>query len=215
MTRALCSAAVLAVALGLCACAASIAYRPEDVPDRPLTEAERVSGRVLVFTTQTDDDRRIATGATSVVGAGLKLSIPAGTMVREIALEVFSKAASGGADAGHELPRAGRYAVILRPQVENFEFGFPHREKLGVDVTPEVQVSLRLTLLDEGGRVRLEKDYDSGVVTGTRSLVSTRLVRKTELVAHEAIYALMRRAAADVHQFQQTEAAAAQRNSSP
>ncbi len=212
--RALYSAAALTVALALCGCSASIAYRPEDVPDRPVTEAERVDGRVLVFTTQPDDERSISTGATSVVGAGMKLSVPVGTMVREIAVEVFSKVASGGAEASHELTGAKRYAVILRPQIESFEFGFPHREKLGVEVTPEVKVSLRLTLLDASGRVRLEKDYDSGVVSGGRSFVSTKLVSRTERVAHEAIYQLMRRAALDVHQYQQTEAAAAQRNGS-
>lgn len=210
--RALTRAAALTLVLALCACAAAIAYRPADVPDRPITEAERITGRVLVFTTQPDDVRAIATGATSVVGAGMKLSVPVGTMVREIAVDVFSKAASGGAEASHELNGTDRYAVILRPQIESFEFGFPHRGTLGVNVTPEVQVSLRLTLLDGSGRVRLEKDYDSGVVTSGRSLVSSKLVRRTELIAHEAIYELMLRAAADVHQYQQTEAAAAQRN---
>ena len=200
-------AAVLA-ALFLCGCAASMAYRADDVPDKPIADSDRVRGRVLIYTTQTDDDRLITAGATSFTGAGLKLTTPVGTMVREIALKVFSKAASEGADASHDFANAGRYTIVLRPQIENFEYGFPH-PKLGIEITPVVRMVLRINLLDATGSVMLEKDYDSGVVSGSRHVISGKVVERTNKLAHEAMYDLMRRAAADVHVYQQTQAAAA------
>ena len=62
--------AAMVAALFLCGCAASMAYRADDVPDKPIAE-DRVMGRVLIYTTRTDDDRLITAGATSFTGAGL------------------------------------------------------------------------------------------------------------------------------------------------
>jgi hypothetical protein len=197
----------MAGALLLCGCAASLAYRADDVPDEPVVDAERVMGRVLIYTTETDDDRLITAGATSFAGSGLKLTTPVGIMVREIAFKVFSKTATGGAEESHDLAGADRYAIVVRPQIENFEYGFPHPRHLGLEVKPEVRLTLRITLLDATGRVLLEKDYDSGAVSGTRHMILDKLVDRTDKLTHEAIYELMRRAAADVGAYQRTEAA--------
>jgi len=200
--------AVLA-ALFLGACAASISYRAADVPDSSSSPARLVRGRVLVFTTFSDDNRWITPGATSVTA--FKMNVQAGVMAREIAVTVFSRVAEG-ADESHDLAKADRYAVVIRPQIENLEYGFTHPRHLGIEVTPQVRAVMRITLLDPTGRVLLEKDYDSGPVTQGRSIVSKRLVARTDVLVHEAIYDLMLRAARDVRIFQQTQAAAARVN---
>ncbi len=188
-----------------------MAYRADDVPDEPVAVGDRVTGRVLIYTTRTDDDRLITTGDTSFTGVGLKLTTPVGIMVREIALKVFSKVASDGADERDDFVNASRYAIVLRPQIENFEYSFAH-PKFGIEITPEVRVTLRITLLDATGRVMLEKDYDSGLVSGSRHVISGKLAERTNKLAHEALYDLMRRAAVDVRVYQQTQAATAKPN---
>ncbi|MBV9913511.1 MAG: hypothetical protein JOZ93_13095 [Sinobacteraceae bacterium] len=187
-------------------CAVSTAYRPADVPEEPVASSDRVAGRVLIYTTQTDDDRVITAGATSITAAGLRLTTPVGTMVREIALKVFSEVATKGAEAGQDFTNDGRYAIVLRPQIENFDYGFP-RPRLGIEIIPQVRMVLRVTLLDSTGGVMLEKDYDSGTVSGSPHVVSGKLVERTNKLAHQVMYELMRRAATDVHLFQQTQAA--------
>jgi hypothetical protein len=185
-------------------CAESTAYRADEVPDTPLAANERVQGRVLIYTSWTDDDRVITAGPTTVMGAGMTLTTPVGVMVREIALKVFSRAAAGGADESHDFANQRRYSIVLRPQIENFEYGFPYH-KIGVKVAPDVRVLLRITLLDDTGNTILEKDYDSGNRTGDRKLINRALVEQTNALAHRVIYELMRRAAADVHSYQQTQ----------
>ena len=199
------AAAVLAP-LFLVGCAASMPYRAADVPNVPPRPVDRVEGRVLVYTTPTDDNRVIAPGATSVTA--FKMKVQAGIMAREIAITVFSRVADG-ADESNDLSNAGRYAIVLRPQIENLDYGFTHPKHLGIEVTPQVRVVMRITLLDPTGRVLLEKDYDSGPISQGRSVVSEKLVERTDVLAHEAIYDLMLRAADDIHVFQQTQAAAA------
>ena len=202
------TAAVVAMLL-LGGCAASIPYRAAYVPDQPASPADRVKGRVLVFTTLADDDRSITPGATSVTA--FSMNVQAGVMAREIAVTVFSRVADG-ADESHDLANAARYAIVIRPQIENIDYAFTRPKHLGLEVTPQVRVVMRITLLDPVGRVLLEKDYDSGPVSKGRSVVSERLVARTDVLVHEAIYELMLRAAGDVRLFQQTEAAAAEAN---
>ena len=192
--------------LFLAGCAASIAYRAAYVPAGPTSPVDRVKGRVLIFTTLADDNRSITPGATSVTA--FKMNVQAGVMAREIAMTVFSRVADG-ADESHDLATAARYSVVLRPQIENIDYAFTHPRHLGIEVTPQVRVVMRITLLDPIGRVLLEKDYDSGPVSKGRSMLSKKLVERTDVLVHEAIYELMLRAAGDVHSFQRTQAAAA------
>ena len=202
------AAAVLAT-LFLAGCAASVPYRAAYVPDGSTSRVERVKGRVLVFTTFADDNRWIIPGATSVTA--FKMNVQAGLMAREIAVTVFSRIADG-ADESHDLTNADRYAIIIRPEIENVEYGFTHPQHLGIEVTPQVRVVMRITLLDSAGRILLEKDDDSGFVSQGRSIVGEKLVDRTDVLLHEAIYDLMLRAADDIHVFQQTQAAAARLN---
>jgi hypothetical protein len=197
------------VVLLLTGCAASMAYRADYLPDKPVTDSDRISGRVLVYTTQADDDKLITAGATSFTGSGIQLTTPVGMMTREIALKVFSKVATDGADASHDLRDAGRYTIVLRPQAQDFTHGFPQLKNLGLAITPEVQVKIRMTLLDTAGRELLAKDYDSGVVSGESYMMSGKPAERINKLAHEVMYDQMRRAAADVHAYQQAHPPAA------
>ena len=197
------TAGAVAVLL-LCGCAASMAYRTDYMPDNPVADTDRIMGRVLVYTTQSDDDRLVTAGATSFTGSGMKLTTPIGMMSREIALKVFSKAASDGADASHDLSNARRYTIILRPQAQDFTHGFPQLKNLGFAITPEVRVTMRMTLLDSTGKDLLEKDYDSGVVSGSSYMISGKPVERVNKLAHEVMYDFIRRAASDVHVYQQS-----------
>lgn len=199
-------AATVLATLFLGGCAASIAYRAADVPNGPVPAVDHVRGRVLVYTTLTDDSRSITPGATSLTA--FKMNVQAGIMAREIAIKTFSRVADG-ADASHDFVNAGRYAIVLRPQIENVEYGFTQPKHLGIEVTPQVRIVMRITLLDPTGRVLLEKDYDSGPVSNGHAIIGNKLVEQTDLLAHEAVYDIMLRAAGDIHVFQQTQAAAA------
>src|SRR5579872_1707622 len=105
-------ATLVLAALLLAGCAASVPYRAAYVPTGSSSPVGRIRGRVLVFTSYTDDKRWIAPGATSVTA--FKMNVQAGIMARDIAVTVFSRVADG-ADASHDLADASRYAIILRP----------------------------------------------------------------------------------------------------
>jgi hypothetical protein len=93
---------------------------------------------------------------------------------------------------------------VLRPQAQDFTHGFPQLKNLGFAITPEVRITMRMTVLDSTGKDLLEKNYDSGVVSGSSYMISGKPVERVNKLAHEAMYDLMRRAAADVHVYQQS-----------
>jgi hypothetical protein len=200
----------IAILMAISGCASSIAYRADYVPDREVLADETIAGRVLVYTTRADDERLITAGATSFTGGGAKLTTPVGMMTREIAVKVFSKVATDGAVAASELIDAGRYALVVRPENKDFKHGFPQLKNLGFAITPEVQVEMRVSILDASGKTVFEKDYASGVVEGKSYMMSGKPNERINKLAHETIYDLMRRAAADVRLYQRSTPVASQ-----
>jgi hypothetical protein len=153
-------------------CATSIAYRADYVPDRPVADNERIAGRVLVYTTTTDDERLITAGASSFTGSGASLTTPIGMITREIAVKVFSRMATEGAVSGNTLADSPRFSVVVRPQSQDFRYGFPQLKNLGFAITPEIEPTLRVSLLDASGKTQFERDYKSGVVEGKSYMMS-------------------------------------------
>ena len=195
ITRTLVALALLSLLGG---CATSIAYRADYIPDRPVADSDRINGRVLVYTTKADDERLATAGATSFTGSGGKLTTPIGMMTREVALKVFSRVATDGAAASNDLADAARFTIVLRPQTEDFKYGFPQLKNLGFAITPQVEITLRMQLLDASGRVAFEQTYSSGVVEGKSYMMSGSPYERINKLAHSTLYDLMSRAAADV-----------------
>jgi hypothetical protein len=190
--------------LVLSGCASSIAYRADYLSEKTIAEEARIDGRVLVYTTRADDERLVTAGATSFTGSGAKLTTPVGMIAREVAVKVFSRAARDGAVASNELADLGRYSVVVRPEIKDFSYGFPQLKNLGFAITPEIQLRMRLYVLDEAGGLALEKEYDSGKVEGSSYVLSGSPYERISRLLHESMQDLMIRAVADVRAFQRS-----------
>jgi hypothetical protein len=195
---------LLAIALALTGCTTSITYRTDYLPASPVPADARIAGRILVHTTQSDDERIESEGATSFTGSGSKLVAPVGLITRETAVRVFGAAATEGAVHSNGLSNLDEYDVIVRPETQEFSYGFPQLKNLGFAITPEVQVKLRVTLLDDAGQTALEKTYDSGVVEGSSYMISGKPHERVSQILHQVLYDLMLKAAADIRAYQST-----------
>jgi hypothetical protein len=201
-------AATIVALLFLTGCASSVAYRADYVPSIEVIETERIDGRVLVYTTRDADEKLYTGGASSFTGSGAKLTVPIGLMTREIAVKVFSAVAQESASASPDLKDSGRYAVIVRPETTDFKYGFPQLQNLGFAITPNVEMTLRIQMLDVTGAVLLEKSYQSGVREGKSYMMSGSPYERINRLAHETLTELMRKAANDVRTFQLTKSPA-------
>lgn len=193
---------VAAALMAASGCALPIGYRADYLTERKVAPGEELVGRVLIYTTRADDDSLVTAGATNFSNAGNKIIAPMGLMTREIAAKVFSSVATGGVVVAHDLTDAARFTVIVRPENKGFGYGFPRSKNLGLAATPEVQVAMKLSILDASGKTIHERDYASGVVSGKATFASVDPNELINKLLHKTIEDLMWRAAADVRDYQ-------------
>jgi len=88
---------------------------------------------------------------------------------------VFSKAASDGADANHDLSNAGRYTTILRPRPK-ISRTVSATEEPGFCNNAEVRVTMRMTLLDSTEKT--SRKTTIRVVSGSSYMISGKPVER-------------------------------------
>lgn len=179
-------------------CAQTAIYNPTYVGKPAFTEAERVAGRVLVYTEKTDDDTPFVGPPTSFTGGGTKLTIPLGVIAREIAATVFGELFRDGATRSGTLDQPAGYRVIVRPRVSSFSYEYNQLKNLGFAITPTVVVTLEVASLDDTGKTLRKRSYESGAVEMPAYVISGSPGEEISRAAHKALFDLMTRAARDL-----------------
>ena len=191
-------ASALIVALMVSGCAQMATYNAAYIGTPATPTAEKLAGKVLVYTDRTDDDTPYVAAPTSFTGTATKLAIPLGVITREIAATVFGDLFQGGAAKANTLADAAAYRIVVHPRVASFSYEYNQLKNLGFAVTPTVVLTLEVRTLDAAGKLLQRRTYDSGTVEMPAYLISGSPGEEIGKGAHKAIYDLMRRAAADV-----------------
>lgn len=181
-------------------CAQKATYNPAYVGKPAIPDADKVAGKVLVYTEKTDDDTLWSGKPTSFTGSATTLSIPLGLIAREIAATVFGDAFRDGAVKANALTDASDYRVIIRPKVSAFSYEYNQLKNIGFAITPTVVLTLEVSLLDAGGKMVNQRRYDSGRVEVSAYIISGSPGEEIGKAAHKALNELMVRAAQDVRE---------------
>lgn len=189
---------LLAACALLSACAQMATYNPSYVTPPSYAQADKLAGRVLVFTEVADDQTPYVGAPTSFTGSGTKLTIPLGTMAREIATTVFGALFRDGAARAGTLQKAGDYRVVVQPKVRSFTYAYNQLKNLGFAVTPSVTMTLEVSVLDAAGKAVRQHFYESGTVESPAYIISGSPGEEIGKAAHKAMADLMLRAAKDL-----------------
>lgn len=189
---------LLAACALLSACAQMATYNPSYVTPPSYAQADKLAGRVLVFTEVADDQTPYVGAPTSFTGSGTKLTIPLGTMAREIATTVFGALFRDGAAQAGTLQKAGDYRVVVQPKVRSFTYAYNQLKNLGFAVTPSVTMTLEVSVLDAAGKAVRQHFYESGTVESPAYIISGSPGEEIGKAAHKAMADLMLRAAKDL-----------------
>lgn len=191
---------VLALAaLGaLSGCAPVATYNPAYISHVNLAEAEKLNGRILIFTEKIDDDVPYMGKPTSFTGSATTLTIPLGVITREIAVIVFGDLFRGGAERSNSMTNLTSYRLVLKPKIVNFSYEYNQLKNLGFAITPTVIATLEASLLDSKGMTSWTKSYFSGTVETDAYMISGAPGEEIGKAAHKAIYDLMLKAAKDI-----------------
>lgn len=190
----------LALAALLAGCAQTATYNAAYVSKPSYAEAERLAGRVLVYTEKADDETPYVGAPTSFTGGGTKLTIPLGLIAREIAATVFGELFREGAVKSGSLEGAAQYRVVVQPKVRQFSYEYNQAKNLGFAITPTVILTLDVSLLDGAGKPLRKRSYESGTVEMPAYMISGSPGEEIGKAAHKALSDLMARAASDLRE---------------
>lgn len=206
------SCVVACVAVGGCAHEVDFdsAYVSTEVPSY-LAEAE-----IIVLMHDHDVELVYEGAPDSVVGESTTLTMPIGSIMREITARVFRSCFMYGVVFTEALPPEMDYVVAIEPEIRDFSYQYARRVEEGlVEVrptrsgegleespvfitTPQVQFELAVTAYDRTGRTVLERTYPSGLVSGESWVVSYRPHERINETFHMALNDIMLTVAEDV-----------------
>jgi hypothetical protein len=193
---------VAMLALAGVGCTHMANYNPAYIPPvATSTPAEKSEGRALVFTEKKDDDYSYVGHPTSFTGGGTSLQIALGVITREIAVSVFGKNFSDGAEQSGTLDRSQGYRVIVQPKVTNFSFEYNAAKNAGFAITPTVTLTLDVGIMGPDGKSRWQHQYPSGPVESESYMMTGNPGDEVGKAAHKAIGQLMLQAAGDVREY--------------
>ena len=192
-----------ALVIGLGGCAYQVEYDPEYVTDEA---PSYVADAEIVILMHPHDTEYVFEGSpTTQVGEFTSLTIPIGNIMQEIAAEVFQSCFAYGVVFTQELTRDMNYLVALEPEFHDFSYAYdrvPLETEPGEPprsiTTPQVQFELSVKAYDSSGKIVLERNYDSGLVSGESYEVTNRPYERVNETFHTALQQVMLRVADDI-----------------
>jgi hypothetical protein len=160
---------------------------------------DRVTEGKALVETSAEDDAYVYTGPpTSMTGAAHTLSVPLGAITKESAKAVYADRFSGGSDAANGLQHASGYRLIVAPKVTQYSYAFNQLKNLGFAITPSVEATLRVRILNPDGSTKWEKEYASGPVEASSYMVNMQPHEEINKLTHKVIYDLLVQSSKDV-----------------
>jgi len=154
---------------------------------------------------------------TSQIGENITLTMPIGSILREVAASVFQSYFMYGVVFTEELSPSLLYVVALEPEIRNFSYRYDRRiegdtfdvrrnaDGLEADpvsiITPSIQFEMALKVYDINGKVLLQKTYPSGVVEGESYIVTSRPHERINATFHKALQDIMLKVSEDIRPF--------------
>jgi hypothetical protein len=189
------------VTLGLGAC--EVAYRPEYVPAE--TPPFVAQGKLLSVLPQEQRQFVYSAPPTSATGDFTTLTVPIGSIVQDIAKQVFGACFALGVDFVDSLEGQSGYVLALQGNMQDFIYSYTKVIDAGfgeqdpeIWITPQIDISFAVKGYDRAGALVLDKTSDSGIRAGESYTVTSRPAERINRTLHETLHALMLDVANDV-----------------
>lgn len=203
-------------AIGLIAgCTAQGRFEAEYL--EPVEAPYLAEAKIVVLMHDHDQQYTFSGKPTSQIGANITLTMPIGSILREVSAGVFRSYFMYGTVFTEELSPNLLYTVAIEPEIRNFSYRYDRslegdvfdlrRTEDGVAaqplsvITPSIQFELAVRAYDAAGKVLVEKMYPSGVVRGESYMVTSRPHERINATFHKALEQLMLKVADDIRPF--------------
>ena len=183
----------------------------------PVAAPYLAEAKIVVLMHDHDQQYTFSGKPASQIGENIKLTMPIGSILREVSAGVFRSYFMYGTVFTDELSPNLLYTVAIEPEIRNFSYRYDRdftgdifdvretedgvaAQPLSV-ITPSIQFELAVRAYDSAGKVLLEKTYESGVVQGESYMVTSRPHERVNATFHKALEQLMLKVADDIRPF--------------
>lgn len=189
---------LLVIVLILCGCSYKADYTAGYVYEHIANISPTIDGKALIYTEIKEDEKVYSQKPSSLTGGASTLNIKVGEILKNIALEVFSKKFKDGAYHSNSLQHLENYAIVIQPEILNYDYRYNSLKNLGFAITPEAKIDLRVFLYDNQGKLISEKKYESEYLSGGSYMVNFSPHEKVNKAVHEILYNLLIKVSDDV-----------------
>ncbi len=191
--------ALLLCLLSISACTAAVSYNPSFEGRMMPIPGAQLEGRGVILTTEADDNYVFLGGPTSFTGGGTNISIPLGLITKEIAQHTFERMFDGGVVQTRDINSINNYTVVITPRIRNFSYAYNQLKNAGMLVTPQVDISISVDILDSERNNIRSNTFTSGIKDGDSYFMSGNPAERINRLTHEVITELLNQAASDVY----------------
>ncbi|UCC55414.1 MAG: hypothetical protein JSU75_08555, partial [Gammaproteobacteria bacterium] len=109
-------------------CAYNVDFKSTYLP--PAEPSGKVDESVLIFMTEEQGKWVYSGHPTSFTGSATTLTVPLGNITKQVALIVFSRYFDQ-VDAANNMEQSLHYRVVVKPDVQHFEYAYKSLKNLG------------------------------------------------------------------------------------
>lgn len=191
--------AILSSLLVITSCTTSLNYNPSYQGRVSPIPGPQLPGRAVILTTEVDDNYVFEGSPTSFTGGGTSIRIPLGLITKEIAQNTFERMFREGVIQARDAELISDYSVAITPVVRNFSYAYNQLRNAGMLVTPQVDLSISVDVLDTDGNLLRSNTFVSGTKDGDSYFMSGNPGERINQLAHEVVTELLNQAASDVY----------------
>jgi hypothetical protein len=183
----------------------------------PVAAPYLAEAKIVVLMHDHDQQYTFTGKPTSQIGENITLTMPIGSIVREVCASVFRSYFMYGTVFTDNLSPNLIYTVAIEPEIRNFEYSYEREYQEDVldmrtnddgmrrqplsTITPTIRFGLNVRAYDGMGKVLFDKQYDSGVVKGDSYIVTSRPHERVNATFHRALEQLMLKVADDIRPY--------------
>jgi hypothetical protein len=194
-------AAAALVTLG--GCAHEIGFNSAYLPQEP--PPYLAQGKLLMIMPEEQRSFVYEGRPSSTTGDYTRLIVPLGTMLQEVARDVFGECFAYGVEVTDSREGRDDFVLAIEGDMQEFIYSYTkvidagfNAEPADVWIVPEVEVAFGVKGYNRAGEMVLDKVYDSGVVAGEEYMVTSRPSERINRVLHTTLHSLMTQLVADV-----------------
>ena len=185
--------------VSITSCVSSLNYNPSYEGRVIPIPGAQLEGRAVILTTEVDDNYVFSGRPTSFTGGGSSINIPLGLITKEIAQHTFERMFSEGVVQTRDISSINGYLAVITPRVRNFSYAYNQLQNAGMLITPQVDISISVDILDSERNNIRSNTFTSGTKDGDSYFMSGDPGERINRLAHEVITELLNQAAADTY----------------